>query len=314
MTAVIEQNPQPILVSGAHRSGTTWVGKMLAAGSQVAYISEPLNVWHRHGVFRAPTKYWYSYICEDNQDDYLAAFQEMLSFEYHTELELRSIKSAKDFLRMIRDWKVFWNGRRNHQVALVKDPFAIFSSEWFNERLGCRVIIVVRHPAAVTSSLMKLGWNFDMRDMINQPLLLRDWLAPFSGELEKILESPGDLIAESCLLWRMVYQSVNKLRKKLPGLIVIRHEDISLNPVEEFSWLYHYLGLEFTAEIQSAILAASSGKNPSQTSKRSVHSVHIDSQSLVKSWKQRLSVSDIDRIRQLTHDVAPIYYTDEEWA
>jgi hypothetical protein len=44
----------PILVTGAHRTGTTWVGKMLAASPQVAYISEPLNVWHRPGVLRAP--------------------------------------------------------------------------------------------------------------------------------------------------------------------------------------------------------------------------------------------------------------------
>ena len=311
---MIEQNPLPILVSGAHRSGTTWVGKMLAADSQVAYISEPLNVWHRPGVFRAPTKYWYSYICEDNEDDYLGAFQEMLSFDYHTELEFRSIKSVKDIFRMLRDWRVFWNGRRNHQIPLIKDPFAVFSGEWFNKGLGCRVIIVVRHPAAVTSSLMKLGWSFDMRDLLNQPLLLRDWLEPFKGEMEKILESPGDLIAQSCLLWRMVYQSVNELRQKLPELIILRHEDISIDPVDEFSRLYQYLGLEYTSDIQSAIRAASSADNPSETSNRSVHSVRIDSQSLVKSWKQRLSSSDIDRIRQLTNDVAPIYYTDEDWA
>ncbi len=31
----------PILVTGTHRSGTTWVGKMLAAGPSTAYISEP---------------------------------------------------------------------------------------------------------------------------------------------------------------------------------------------------------------------------------------------------------------------------------
>lgn len=133
-----------------------------------------------------------------------------------------------------------------------------------------------------------------MRDLLNQPLLLRDWLEPFKGEMEKTLESPGDLIAQSCLLWRMVYQSVNELRKKLPGLIVIRHEDISLDPVDEYYRLYKSLGLEYTSDIQSAIWAASSGDNPSETSKRSVHSVRIDSQSLVKSWKQRLSSADID--------------------
>ena len=46
-------NLRPILVTGAHRSGTTWVGKMLSTEDGVAYISEPLNVLHRPGVFRA---------------------------------------------------------------------------------------------------------------------------------------------------------------------------------------------------------------------------------------------------------------------
>lgn len=68
---------QPILVTGAHRSGTTWVGKMLA-GSQVAYISEPLNVLHRPGVLCAKVKHWYQYVCDDNEAEYLAPFEELL--------------------------------------------------------------------------------------------------------------------------------------------------------------------------------------------------------------------------------------------
>lgn len=308
-----EPKNQPILVSGAHRSGTTWVGKMLAAGPQVAYISEPLNVWHRPGVMRAATKYWYSYICEDNQLDYLAAFQEMLTFEYHTNLEIRSIESLKDIFRMFRDWWTFWNGRRNFQVPLIKDPFAVFSSEWFIKCLGCRTVVIVRHPAAVASSLMKLGWSFDYRDLLDQPLLMRDWLEPFRGEMEKIMDSPSDLIAQSCLLWRMVYRTVNELRENLPELMVVKHEDLSIDPLGGFEQLYKGLGLEYTGEIQSSIGAASSGGNPKETSKRTVHSVRIDSQALVKSWQQRLSQADINRVRKLTSDVAPIYYADEDW-
>ena len=72
-----DASTQPILVSGAHRSGTTWVGRMLAS-PQVAYISEPLNVWHRPGVLSARVKNWYQYICDENETDYLAAFEELL--------------------------------------------------------------------------------------------------------------------------------------------------------------------------------------------------------------------------------------------
>ena len=91
-----------ILVTGAHRSGTTWVGKMLAANDQIGYISEPLNVWHRSGVMRVPVKHWYTYICEDNEGIYGKAIEETVSFQYHTKKEIQSLKSIKDFLRMVR--------------------------------------------------------------------------------------------------------------------------------------------------------------------------------------------------------------------
>ena len=102
----------PILVTGAHRSGTTWVGKMLATDAGTGYISEPLNVLHRSGVFRVKVDHWYQYICDENESEYLQAFQETLGFDYHPLAELRSIRSLKDFLRMGRDFAVFYRGLR----------------------------------------------------------------------------------------------------------------------------------------------------------------------------------------------------------
>ena len=34
---------RPILVTGSHRSGTTWVGKTIALSPSVTYIGEPFN-------------------------------------------------------------------------------------------------------------------------------------------------------------------------------------------------------------------------------------------------------------------------------
>src|SRR5215216_3481192 len=102
-------NSFPILVTGTHRSGTTWAGKMLAADSSTAYISEPLNVLHRPGVLRAKVTHWYQYVCKDNQDEYLPAFKELMDLDYHLWHEVRSIKSRRDFLRMGRDFAIFYN-------------------------------------------------------------------------------------------------------------------------------------------------------------------------------------------------------------
>ena len=44
---------RPILVTGAHRSGTTWVGKMLALAPGVGYVHEPFSPLTRPGSARA---------------------------------------------------------------------------------------------------------------------------------------------------------------------------------------------------------------------------------------------------------------------
>ncbi|MEJ2758147.1 MAG: glycosyltransferase family 2 protein [Anaerolineales bacterium] len=62
------QTLPPILVTGVHRSSTTWVGKMLTANKQYVYISEPLNVLHRRGIMRQPVDHWYTYINQANED------------------------------------------------------------------------------------------------------------------------------------------------------------------------------------------------------------------------------------------------------
>ncbi len=305
--------PKPILVTGAHRTGTTWVGKMLAAGGQAAYISEPLNVLHRPGVLRSPVVHWYTYICAENEGEYLPAFRGTLAYHYHLWAAIRALRSPKDLLRIGRDAGVFLNGWLRRQRPLLKDPFAVFSIPWFVERLGCQVVVTLRHPAAFASSLKRLGWNFDFGDLLAQPLLMRDGLEPYRSEMEGILETPDDMIAQASLLWRMVYQVVARFREQLPGIQLARHEEFSRQPVDCYRSLYAELGLDFTPRAQETILSASNAENPKEVSKKTVHTVRLDSAANLDNWKRRLTSQEIARVRQLTAGVAAQYYPDEGW-
>lgn len=305
-------NPEaPILVAGAHRTGTTWVGKMLAASSQVAYISEPLNVWHRPGVLRVPVSKWYTFVCEENEAQYVPAFREMLGFRYGLWREIRSLRSRKDLLRMGRDFSIFLRGRLLRQRPLIKDPFAVFSVSWFAERLGCRVVITVRHPAAFASSLKRLNWPFDFRDLLDQPLLMQRWLDVDRAEMESI--QSDDIIGQAALLWRVVYRVIARMMKLHPLFIVVRHEDLSLDPVSGYRDLYAALDLDFTPKVEGAILNASSSENPTELSKKEVHAVKLDSRANLNNWKKRLSADEIVRIHKMTGKIAQLFYSDEEW-
>ena len=313
MNKGIDNRSTPILVTGMHRSGTTWVGKMLAANQDVAYISEPLNVNHRPGVFQAPTQYWYMYINQNNQQDFLPAFQDTIAFRYHFFNEFQAIGSWKGFFRMMRDGISFLNARILGKRALIKDPFAIFSTPWFTKRLDCQVVIIVRHPAAVINSMNRLGWRFDFSDLLAQEELMRDWLSPFQREIESMLDKSSDIISQGSLLWKMIYHVVAQFQEMNLGLQIYRHEDLSKNPLDSFQDIYRKIDLRFTKIVGKTILDYSNSDNPNQLSQGHTHSVRLNSQANLKSWKKHLDRGEIQRIRAITEETARRYYSNEDW-
>ncbi len=304
---------QPLLVTGAHRSGTTWVGTMLAASGRYAYVSEPLNVWHRQGVLHAPVAHWYTYICEDNQDQFLVAYQDTIQLRYRGWAEVSTLSSAKDIGRMLRDSGRFLQGRIGRRAALLKDPFAIFSADWFAQTLGCQVVITVRHPAAFISSLKRLNWTFNFSHLLEQSLLLRDWLAPFWDQMQAAQQQPDDLILRGSLLWSIIYSVVQSYRQRGAPYQIVRHMDLSLSPATEFQKLYANLGLDYTAQTEQRIARATSANNPTEVSTDKRHAVNLDSRANLKNWHKRLTPDEIARIRDLTGAVAQHFYQDQDW-
>jgi hypothetical protein len=312
MSSNISANNQtPILISGSHRSGTTWVGKMLAADADTAYISEPLNVLHRPGIFRAPVKYWYTYITEENEADYLPAFRETLNFQYHTWLEIKSLRSIKDFLRMGRDFRIFFNGNMHGQRALVKDPFAAFSTPWFAKRLNSKVVVTARHPAGFASSLKRLGWNYDFNNLLSQPLLMRDHLEADRAAMEAM--DKNDIVSQAALLWKFIYRFVHGTRESFPQFSIVRHEDLSRDPVPGFQSLYQSLGLDFTGRVHRIIENSSNSENPARLARNKTHSVKLDSRANLDNWKTILSPEEIACVRRITEGVSEFFYSEEEW-
>jgi hypothetical protein len=102
---------------------------------------------------------------------------------------------------------------------------------------------------------------------------------------------------------------------------VVRHEDLSADPVPGFGALYGALRLPFDAETERTIREATSGGGPerrvawsftkgglSRTAFRP-----LDSRANAEKWKSALSRTEIDRIRVLTDDVAQRFYGAAAW-
>lgn len=306
--------PRPLLVTGSHRSGTTWAGHILSALPGMVYISEPFHRHHRPGIFRARVEHWYPYIAQANEGAFLGPVREMLEFRYHWGRELGAIRSPRDLGRMLRDGWSFLRGRLGRQARpLVKDPLALLSTGWWIERFQAQALVLVRHPAAVVSSLKRLGWKFSFRNFTEQALLMGDLPGDLRLEVERAAAHPPPHLDRWALLWKVLYDFVDRKRDGWSGAVVMRHEDLASDPPGGFERLCDRLGLTFNAEIEAKIRALSDPGHPQEADRGRAFQLQRDSRGLIEVWRERLEPHEIERVRALTESVAGRFYSDGDW-
>jgi hypothetical protein len=299
---------------------------MLDAGGDVVYINEPLNdrrpPGRSPGVLAAPVPHRFPYISEANEEPYLAAFRDTLRLRYNHVAELRQNRSPRDLLRMAKYSSSFARGRVRGRRPMLDDPFAIFSAGWFARRLGCDVVAVVRHPAAMAASRKRLGWRTDFRHLLRQPLLLEDLLHRFESAMHDLVRKP-DPIAEGSLLWHMGYHAVMRLRGRHTKVTVVRNEDLSHEPQARYAELYSKLGLTMSDKVVAAIAHSTSGPATSDNghswslSRNGISKTGfrpLDSRANAVAWKSQLTRDEVSRVRALTEDVAQHLYAEHDWA
>ena len=311
-TALLPKTRRPVLVTGMHRSGTTLLGDMLCAGGEFINIGEPLNVLYRQTILRRRVKHWYTYITQANEGEYLPYYRDAISFKAHPihDIMRARLGSPRDPIRIPRQWMSFLLGRVEDRRVLIKDPFAIFSIAWFVTRLHCHVVVIVRHPVAVVSSLKRLGLTFDFNDLLHQPLLMADHLDPFRPEIEAAASRPDDIIGQGALLWRIIYANIDKNRGS-ELFQLVRHEELSRNPVGEFASLFENLGQPFTEAARRRIERTTCNQNPSEVPKRRPFgTARLDSRANLENWRHRLSPAEVDRILNLVEPIAERFYPD----
>lgn len=303
---------KPILVTGSHRSGTTWVGKMLAATPSVGYIHEPFNVTHRPGICSARFPYWFMYITEENASPYLVPLKRTLQFRFDIGAELPAIRSLRHVGRMIKNYKNFALYRFRHAIPLIKDPIALFSSEWLAHAFDMHVIVLIRHPAAFVSSIKRLNWTHNFSHFLHQPLLMRDYLSPFESEIRAFAQNEHHIMEQATLLWRMIHHTILVYKEKHQGWIFIRHEDISADPLYHFEYLYKSMNLTLTDKERQVIKEFSSEDNLTEAS-RGHTLVKRNSKSNIKSWQKNFSKQELSTLRTQVEDISHKFYSDADW-
>jgi hypothetical protein len=303
--------PGPVLVTGSHRSGSTFVGKMLSLSGELGYIREPFSVLHRPGVLNVRFPYWFPYICAKNEAPYLQPVRDMLGFHYQTIAALKAVRVPRDAAAIVHDQWEFARYRRRHARPLLKDPIAVFSAGWLSDTFDAQVIVLIRHPAAFASSLMKYVWVHPFDHFLKQPLLVRDLLSPFAQELKEYATTEREIIDQAIVLWNVIHHAILQYRATRPGWRFFRHEDIAREPIERFGEMFEYLGIGFGERERAGIVNATHAANPIEA--RDAGVLRRDSRSAAETWKTRLSRDQIDHIRTRTEAIAGELYSDADW-
>ena len=123
----------------------------------------------------------------------------------------------------------------------------------------------------------------------------------------------NDIVSQAALLWKIIYRFVHGTRSSHPQFHIVRHEDLSRDPINGYQALYKNLGLNFTEKVKDIIENSSSSENPTKLAKNKTHSVKLDSRANLDNWKKILSPEEITRIRKITEGVSESFYSDEEW-
>ena len=292
-----------ILVTGSHRSGSTWTGKVICQSKDVRYVHEPFNVGTKKYNF--PFRYWFEYMPATSNYHQSKVARYLNSFD--------SITSVNDIFRhkRINSLRRLYHALKDHQSklfkrSLYKDPIAVMSAEWFYRTFNSDVIVLIRHPAAFVASLKVKGWFYNFNNFKNQPQLIDENFPTFKEQIIEFSKEKKDIIDQGILLWNTIHSMILKYQAKYDKeWIFIRHEDLSYEPTQEFHEIFNRLNLKFDDNVKDYILKVTQPKEHG--------GIGRDAKKNVKNWKNRLTEEEIIRIKEGTNDIWQEFYKDMDW-
>jgi len=303
-----------LLVTGSHRSGSTFVGHVIAKSRKFTYMSEPFH--YEDGI--RGVEHWFPYATVSKPNYYSRQVDEFfnLEFEYKYHRKgsiLRRIYSIVTGTDPSLKSKYFKTIGKLYSNMLIKDPLSAFLSNYMQKYQNVSVLILVRHPLAFYTSLKRLGFRFDFKSFLTQEDLMEDFLKDEESLIKKNNLSYEEEVG---LLWRCIYKILtsfyeeNRDNKKW---LLKKHEDICLNPIVEFEDIFRFLGLKFDKSVKNYIRKCTKSNNPVEAPKNKEHYLFRDSSQLANYWKAKVEKEAVNVIRKITEDVAIKYYNESTW-
>ena len=256
---------QTVIVAGSARSGTTWVGDVIASLMGSRPIFEPF-LFDGSEDFALPKQRFLSEAgLRRNHQLYIRPEEGSTSRHY---VPIQSILRG----RVRGAWcdsqtRIGVYRRRLIKEIRVNLFLAYLAKTW----PALRIIWLIRNPFDVIDSQIaqtrtRKGWTFDwdVRDVLSQQKLLTDWLAPFVPSMKRASSLPERLAHKWCV------ETYVPLRQEVhahPGVLLVRYEELKSRPEENWKRIARFLSAE-TWQGPAFELAI---RRPSRTSRKPGH-------------------------------------------
>lgn len=313
----VDQIKNWIFVTGAIRSGTTFVGDILSSPWEVDYIHEPFNPQCGIPGFNS----WYPYIRPNLDTQDMQCHHQLTKDIFTYDLTLRSKIYRKDpWSRKITKWAIGSRGpfylrwaKLNpfHKAAVIKDPTGSFLTEYLYTQFQVKPVIVIKHPASFIASIKRLQWWQSMERITNKPHLITDY---FTDDEEFIHRDYSDPLVSTAAYWRATYKVLLAQANKYPSWQIITHEQLSQKPLHVFKKLYRNLDLPWHQSIESRIIKLTQNNGSGEAKKGVVQDFNRNSSEIFKLRVKSLSWAERKMIFDVVQDVALSIYNRESFA
>lgn len=215
-----------VFLAGSGRSGTTWVSEIINHRNGFRLIFEPFNP-DRVGICKNFRRKQYLRP-GDRREEYLEAAGKVLAG------------------RIRGPWTDRFNRKLVARRRLIKDIRANLLLGWMRENFpGMPIVLLFRHPCAVTASRLALGWRDNLLETLEQEELVEDFLGPLEAEIRAARDTFERHVFSWCI------ENYVPLRQFGPGEIHLAfYENFVARPHEEIRRLFAFLGEDYDGRLR----------------------------------------------------------------
>ncbi len=255
-----------ILVAGTARSGTTWLGDLIASQIPCRTMFEPFNpelVPEYRGF------HYFQYLRPGSKNH-----------EFHS-------FARKIFSGEIRNR---WIDHQNEQIfpkyRLIKEVRVNLALKWLHDNFPeVPIVFLLRHPCAVVLSRMELGWatDTDIEPFLSQPDLVTDFLS----EHQEFIRNAKTKEEKHAIIWSI--STMVPLRQlKQSELKIVYYENLCTQPEMELPSIFAFTGHQYSPSAFDTI------SRPSQTTQKT--SPIVSGTDKVSHWRKKLNPAQVENI------------------